>query len=290
MDHEAQMELERLFHKNQQLPRIRGEFRDPRIAEHCRRCELPEEFVYDFLTQLVLHKRAQPGVLVGLLWRHFAAEDETIPSTQTLQACADMIVKAAYSGLAEWDEIGSRFVVVIDLDKSVYEELDRYMFPPPMLVPPKEITRNNETGYLSPGCASGSILLKRNYHEDDVCLDHINRVNRVPLTLNLRSAQMVKNKWKNLDKPRPDDEPGDYQKRVKAFEKYDRCAHDVIEHLLLVDNEFYLTHRYDKRGRCYAQGYHINSQGNQWNKAMLEFSKKELVQGAVSVSQERKAA
>ena len=45
----------------------------------------------------------------------------------------------------------------------------------------------------------------------------------------------------------------------------------------MAGNHFYLTHRYDKRGRTYAQGYYINPQGNEWNKAVLEFADKEIV-------------
>ncbi len=41
-------------------------------------------------------------------------------------------------------------------------------------------------------------------------------------------------------------------------------------------NEFYLTHRYDKRGRTYAQGHFINPQGTEYNKAVLEFSNEEV--------------
>jgi DNA-directed RNA polymerase len=46
---------------------------------------------------------------------------------------------------------------------------------------------------------------------------------------------------------------------------------------MMLGNEFYLTHRYDKRGRCYAQGYHVNPQGNDWNKAVIELAEKEVV-------------
>jgi DNA-directed RNA polymerase len=44
-------------------------------------------------------------------------------------------------------------------------------------------------------------------------------------------------------------------------------------------NRFYLTHRYDKRGRTYAQGYHVNTQGNCWNKAVIELADEEVVEG-----------
>jgi DNA-directed RNA polymerase len=43
-------------------------------------------------------------------------------------------------------------------------------------------------------------------------------------------------------------------------------------------NEFYLTHRYDKRGRVYCQGYHISYQGNAWNKSVIELADKEIIE------------
>jgi DNA-directed RNA polymerase len=38
-----------------------------------------------------------------------------------------------------------------------------------------------------------------------------------------------------------------------------------------------MTHKYDKRGRTYSQGYHIQPQGSDWNKAVIEFADKEIV-------------
>lgn len=282
MDNEAQIELEQLFHKNLLLKRIRAEYTDPRIEALCAHHQLPYPFVVDFLTQLALHKRAKPEVLIGLLWRHFQdPEDKDAPPTQTaLQACADMVARTACAGFAAYEEVGGRFVVVLDLNKETWQELARYQFPPPMVAKPKEVKHNNQTGYLSPECSKGSILLNGAYHEHDVCLDHINRLNSMELTINLRTAQMVKNCWKNLDKPKQDEPVEKYQKRVKAFEKYDADAHVVIEHLLVTGNAFHLTHRYDRRGRTYAQGYHVHTQGNSWNRAIIEFQNKEFVTGA----------
>ena len=41
--------------------------------------------------------------------------------------------------------------------------------------------------------------------------------------------------------------------------------------------DIYLTHKYDKRGRVYCQGYYISYQGTDWNKAVIELSNKEIV-------------
>ena len=44
-------------------------------------------------------------------------------------------------------------------------------------------------------------------------------------------------------------------------------------------NEFYLANKVDKRGRMYAHGYHVTTQGSPFKKAMVELAHKERVEG-----------
>ena len=88
---------------------------------------------------------------------------------------------------------------------------------------------------------------------------------------------MIQNQWKGLDKIRDGETKMDLDKRRKAFQKYDRNSKVVLELLTMISDKFYLTHRYDKRGRTYAQGYHVNPQGNSWNKAIINFANKEVI-------------
>jgi hypothetical protein len=268
MDIQAQIELEKLTNKNELLPRLRREFNIPEIVAHCMNHDIPVGFALDLLSQMVLHKRAGVGQLVGLLRKHFGN------TTEALQECADMLLKAAKVDLVDWDDMSQKFIIKIDVTQDVYDELERYQYPMPMVVRPKEVKTNKDIGFYT---TRGSIILKGGHHEDDVCLDHINRVNATKLKINPDTARMIQNEWKDLDRRKPGESETDYKRRVSAFEKYDRCSRDVMEHLFIADNEFYLTHRYDKRGRCYAQGYHVNTQGNDWNKAVVEFAEGEPV-------------
>lgn len=269
MDLKSQIELEVLFNKNQTLMRLDREFRIPVIERICDSHEIPFSFAISLLSQMVLHKRANLETLVGLLRGHFKAEENP------LQACADMLLKAAQADLVDWHGMAQQFVVRIDVSADVYEDLERYQYPLPLVVRPREVKTNRDTGYYT---SSGSIILKANHHEDDVCLDHINRVNAIRLKLNTETARLVQNQWRNLDRCKPGEDPKEYQARIKAFEKFDTVSRDVIDSLFaMTDREFYLTHKYDKRGRCYAQGYHINPQGNAWSKAIVEFAEQEIV-------------
>lgn len=265
---EHQINLEELYSKNQLIPRIKKEF------ENCTTFDfkkyfaangIPSEFGFAFMTQMALHKRASLETLIGIL-RHHCADS---------QECADLLLKCLTANLATFIEATKTFVVVATISEQVQQELDRFQYPLPMVIRPKKVEKNKDTGYM---LGTGSIILKDNHHEDDVCLDHINRVNRIRFEINGDTATMIKNSWRNLDHPKQGESKLDFERRKKAFEKYDRTANDVIKLLTKEGNKFYLTHKYDKRGRVYCQGYHINYQGNPWNKAVLELADKEKME------------
>ena len=211
-----------------------------------------------------LHKRCKLDVLLGTLRGH----------CETAQEVADLILKCAEADLVDYDPTLEIFIVKFLVSNDVQEELDKYQYPLPMVVEPEAVYSNSTTGYLT---IPGSLILKKNHHEDDICLDHINRMNKVKLTINNDTASMIKNQWKGLDKMKEGDTKEDFEKRKKAFAKYDKTAKEVIAKLTEHGNEFYLTHRYDKRGRTYSAGHHIQYQGNAWSKAIVEFSTKELI-------------
>jgi len=265
---EAQIEMEKLFHKNQLHARIKKEFTDADLPfkEVMVKNKIDPTFGFSLLVQMVLHKRAGVPVLVGILRKHFKGD---------CQATADALLLACQIDLVDWNPRTKQFIVKYDITPDVQQELDTYQFPMPMVVPPKELQDNTDTGYYT---SRNSVILKDNHHDFDVCLDHLNHVNSMKLTLNHRVTSMIKNQWRNLDKPKTGEKHSEYKKRVKAFEKYDRTAYEVMGHLDIAGTEFYLTHKYDKRGRVYCQGYHVNYQGNTWNKAVIEFADQEMVE------------
>ena len=187
-----------------------------------------------------------------------------------------MLMKCAELDLIDFDTNRREFVVVFGISEDVQEELDRYQFPLPMVVEPQPIRNNMDTGYI---LGRGSVILRNNHHSDDVNLDHLNRVNQIPFTINFDTATMVKNQWRNLDKRKEGETDADFSARKRAFEKYDRVAHDVMDKLVQHGNRLFMTHKYDKRGRTYCQGYHINYQGTSWNKAVVQLAEKEMVDG-----------
>ena len=267
---EFQIEMEKLFHKNQLFPRIKGEFTECQEFDfegHMLEHGIDPEFGFDLLVQMVLHKRAHLPTLVGALRKHFDGD---------CQKTANELHKAAAADLVDWSPVSRQFIVKYGISDDVQADLDRYQYPLPMVVEPKELKDNHDTGYY---ISHNSVILRQNHHDEDVCLDHLNKVNKTRFRINQQVATTIKNRWRNLDKPKPDEDVGEYQKRVKAFEKYDRTAHDVMQHLgLAAEGKFYLTHKYDKRGRTYCQGYVVNYQGTAWNKAVIELANHQIVE------------
>lgn len=261
-----QLTLEEKFSKNQLLPRIRKEFTDcPEFMDFLKSIPVPEAFALDVVVQMALHKRADLPTMVGLTRYHY----------DNAQMAADMLLKCAEHDVVDWDAQTQKFIVRFTISDDVQLELDKFQYPLPMVIPPRKITTNKRSGYLT---SHGSVILRNNHHDNDVNLDHLNTVNTVSFRINDVVAHMVKNEWRNLDRPKQGETEIDFKKRKRAFEKYDRTAKDVMQLLLVEGNQFYLTHKYDKRGRVYAQGYHVNYQGAPWNKAVIEFDQQEIIE------------
>lgn len=264
---EAQIEMEKLFDKNQTHKRIQQEFVSSELNFRQVFIDngLEPKFGYDLLVAMQLHKRADLPTLVGQLRKHYGGD---------CQATANALLTAAECDLINYDMQQDVFIAVYLLSGDVLDELELYQYPLPMLVEPRTLKNNRDTGYLT---RKDSVILKNNHHDDDVCLDVLNKFNRTKLRVNTNTVAFMKNSWKNIDKQKDGETREDFRKRRAAFEKYDQNSRDVLMHLEVTGGEFYLTHKYDKRGRIYCQGYHVTYQGNTWNKACIEFANGETL-------------
>lgn len=264
---EHQMQLETLFNKNQLIPRMRKEFEDSEDLDFVgffKSIDIDPKLAVDAMVQIALHKRADLPTMIGSLMSH----------SNDAQHIADTLLKMAENDCFDYDPSIDKFVVIYEMSDDVQMELEAFQYPLPIVSKPKEVKKNTDTGYY---VGKGSIILKKNHHEMNVCLDHINRMNNQRLCINWDVANFVKNEWSHLDKPKEGESKQEFEKRVRAFQKYDRTAKEVMELVTKEGNNFSLGHKYDKRGRTYSQGYHINYQGTSWNKAVIEFADKELV-------------
>lgn len=271
---EHQLELEKLYDKNQLMPRVRQAFQESLaedFQEFLNNHGINEKFCLDLLAQMAVRKRAPVSTMIGVLRHHFP---ETQQVADELEKCVDAEIATFNTRYTNYGDPIHELVVIYEISEELQAELDRFQYPLPMVVQPREIKTNLDSGYLT---GKSSVILRDNHHNQDVCLDHLNRMNSMKLAVNVDVAQTIQNKWKGIDKKKPDETYNDFKKRRKAFEKYDAVAKDVIGILLKEGNEIFLTHKYDKRGRTYCMGHHITYQGTDWNKAIIEFAEKEIV-------------
>ena len=265
---EHQLMLETLYSKNQLMKRVREEFIQhlpQEMVDKIAELALDEMFVIDALGQMALHKRADVPTLVGLL-RHYFDGD--------CQKTADHLGILVLNDFISWNDQSRLFIVNFELSPDVWQALEMFQYPLPMVVEPKELTDNVSSPYLL--VERKSVILNDNHHWGDICLDHLNHLNRIKLKINNEVVNTISNTWKNLDKQRPGEDFATFKKRQRAFEKYDRTARKVIDIITQHGNEFYLGHNVDKRGRTYCAGYHIQYQGASWNKAAILFANEEV--------------
>lgn len=265
---ELQHEIEQLTNKFQLMPRLRDYFgasNQPLIHQIIEEVGMPTDIVVDALVQIALHKRMVPSSMIGILLKH---------NPDDAQWVADTLHVIVALNLIKYDEARNQLIVIYDIPSDLQKELDAFQYPLPMVCEPNTLKTNRDTGYIT---SRGSVILRDNHHDGDICLDHLNRMNRVPLRVNTMTSSMIANRWRGLDKPKEDEDIRDFQKRKKAFEKFDSTVRLIMRMLYEAGNRFYLTHKYDKRGRTYCQGYHVNYQGAPWNKAVVELADMEVV-------------
>jgi hypothetical protein len=156
----------------------------------------------------------------------------------------------------------------IPLPESLIEFIDNSQYLPPMVCRPKEVTSNYTSGYLTHN--DSLILGTGNHHDGDLCLDVINTMNGVALQLDLAFLSQV------------EEEPTfelDTQDKIDQWKAFKLQSYRFYSLMQQCGNQFWFTHKVDKRGRIYSQGYNINPQGTAFKKAMLELAAEELVEG-----------
>ena len=152
------------------------------------------------------------------------------------------------------------------------EKLERFIehseYLPPMVCTPLPVTHNYSSGYLTHN--DSLILGSGNHHDGDLCLDVINIVNGVGLKLDTQFLSTVE------EAPTFELESQD---QVEHWNQFLRTSYAFYSLMAKQGNRFYLTNKVDKRGRLYASGYHINTQGAPFKKASIEFAREEIVEG-----------
>jgi hypothetical protein len=156
---------------------------------------------------------------------------------------------------------------ILELSDETLEWIDKTLYQPPMVVKPRHVTGkyNMDTSHIS--YKSSLLLGQHTHHTQKLAYDVINILNQIPLALDMDIVEFEEVPNNELETP----------EQKEQFEKLVRDSIDIYNEVLSFKNKFYLTWKYDFRGRVYSQGYHINIQSTDYKKALISLAKKEII-------------
>lgn len=194
--------------------------------------------------------------------------DQTAAITTVAELMAVLCQTDAFD-ITKEERMSSLMVVSrIPLSTELVAFIENSQYLPPMVCEPLPLTHNYSSGYLTHN--DSLILGSGNHHDGDICLDTLNTMNQVALQLDIDFLSKV------------EEEPTfelDSRDKVDQWTRFKKQSYMFYSLMADQGNCFYLNHKVDKRGRAYAHGYHISTQGTAFKKAMLEFTNEELVTG-----------
>lgn len=203
--------------------------------EDYKRFQKARRLAIDITAMVCLYRRLPLEALVNL----FKHEE-----SQTVADIAESLTKGRW---IHWDPDREEFVT-----SKLSDELELQVFnkryPMPMLCMPRFLNDEQDSPYLTEA-KSQSVLGE--YSGQTTNLATLNALNGICLRINPVVAKQAPDPFKDDDKFRRDS--------AAVFER-------------IQDQVFHLTWQFDFRGRVYARGYHVNPQGDDWHKHIIQFA------------------
>lgn len=149
----------------------------------------------------------------------------------------------------------------LSLDEPMLQRIANTKYLPPMLVPPSDVTENRGNQYLT---FKTSLIKKAyNFHNDYLAYDVINILQSYELSLDEFVVHQEIESPKSIL---------DTQEKINNFNRMVLASKATYLEILEAGNKFYEPWSYDKRGRSYMDGYHINYQSSQYKKALININ------------------
>ena len=192
-----------------------------------------------------------------------------------IQTCADILWLINQTDLILIDvDNNTRYIQSnMELPDELVNRLTLMCVLPPMLVKPRTLRHNKSCGYLTINKDSLILGDKENYHDECISLDVLNTLNSQALCLDLDICYKFQKEFKSeFDK-----DTDEYLNQRKTYER----AKEQFEFFRdkIQDHTIHFTHKVDKRGRVYSQGYTFNFQGSSYEKACINLKTKEFITG-----------
>lgn len=193
-----------------------------------------------------------------------------------IQTCADVLWLINQTDLILVDIVdNTRYIQSnMELPDELVNRLNIMCVLPPMVDKPRTLRHNKSCGYLTINNNDSLILGdKENYHDEAISLDVLNTLNSQAFQLDLDICYKFQKEFKSEFDKDTDEYLNQHKTHNKAKEQFEYFR-DVIQ-----DKTIFFTHKVDKRGRIYSQGYQFNTQGSSYEKACINLKTKEFVEG-----------
>lgn len=272
--------FEDFYHEIQQIKaalRLACDVKDlhPKVAE--RRKSLlsldMESIIGEMLYVIILKQCTSVQDIVSTLLPKLPKENSMY---HNMHCAADIIAMSAHADifdtvLPDNKEIESVLIQSnYAFDDELQEFIDNTMYLPPMVCKPRKLTSNTSSALLTK--KHDSVILKVT-HNEPVNLEVLNILNSFELSLD---TEMLEHE-EVPNKPKKAKSRESKLLAKQAFSKLKVDSKYVTNLIIELGNVFYLTWKYDKRGRIYSQGYHINLQSTDYKKSVLSLAEKVII-------------
>jgi len=230
-----------------------------------------KQLVTDIFCSTAMFQREETFVsAASQIAKHLSFDDRR----DSIHTVGELLGVLCYTGVfVIWKESKESQMLLrsqMRLPNTLINAVHRSQYLPPMVCVPETVKTNFESGHLTVN--DTQILGKHSSHCDDICLDILNIQNQIPLKLCTEFISTVE------EEPNPGSPLDSVEKQIN----WDRQKCESYEIYLLLakqGNKFYQLNSYDKRGRMYTSGYHVNFQGASFKRACIELHNEELIQG-----------
>lgn len=224
--------------------------------------------------------------VASLCARHLNMSDKV----EAIHTMAEIIAVLGETDLFDNKKTREGWIVIsrVGLDAEVTQYADNALYLPPLIIKPRKVRSNRDSGYITQRGESLILGFYENHHDDNICLDVINILNSNEYELDIEFINSYEEQWHREELSQQEYEELSHADReiynmdAKTWKKFQEQGKFFQTLMIHHGNSFYLCNKVDKRGRIYSSGYHISTQASSFKKAMVNFKHREIPTGLSS--------
>ena len=224
--------------------------------------------------------------VASLCARHLNMSDKV----EAIHTMAEIIAVLGETDLFDNKKTREGWIVIsrVELDTEVTQYADNALYLPPLIIKPRKVRSNRDSGYITQRGESLILGFYENHHDDNICLDVLNTLNSNEYELDTDFINQYEEQWHREELSQQEYEELSHADREiynmdeKTWKKFQEQGKFFQTLMIHHGNSFYLCNKVDKRGRIYSSGYHISTQASSFKKAMVNFKHREIPTGLSS--------